>query len=173
MPGSVVELLLEDLSQVGASVRDTGVSGRYHIPIHEGIPRKILETCQAQFSPTLDGQSLVRSNTDAHLFSDESAALLALECILGERADWYSTISTAVSELNKSRANAFILSFGTDAVPQSVARSFPVVKSTMIADQVNGVVNPEIPALAPDAAASIVQGYPKDAIAVIGMGCRF
>lgn len=173
VPASVVEHLLEDLSQVGASVRDTGVSGRYHIPIHEGVARRILAICQAQFNPTLDGQSLVRSNTDAHLFSGDNTALLALECILGERADWYSTISTAASALNKTRANPFILSFGNDAVPQSVAKSFPVVKSTMIADRINGIVESEMPARALDPRASVVQGYPEDAIAIIGMGCRF
>lgn len=173
VPASVVEHLLEDLSQAGASVRDTGVSGRYHIPIYEGIPQKILETSQVQFSPTLDGQSLVRSNTDARLFSDENTALLALECILGERADWYSTITIAASALTKNHANPFILSFGNDAVPQSVAKSFPVVKSTPIADRVNGIIEPEMPALAPSPEASVVQGYPKDAIAIIGMGCRF
>lgn len=172
-PASVVEHLLEDLSQVGASVRDTGVSGRYHIPIHEGVARRILAVCQAQFSPILDGQSLVRSNTDAHLFSGDNTALLALEGILGERADWYSTISTAASALNKTRANPFILSFGNDAVPQSVAKSFPVVKSTMIADRINGIVESELPARALDPRASVVQGYPEDAIAIIGMGCRF
>nr|WBO01276.1 putative type I non-reducing polyketide synthase [Cladonia uncialis] len=173
VPASVMEHLIEDLSQIGASLRDTGVSGRYHVAIHEGIPQKILETCQAQFSPTINGQPLVRSNTDAHLFSGEDIALLALECILGERADWYSTISTAASALNQISANPFILSIGTDPVPQSVARSFPVVKATMIADRVNGIVEPEIPALAPDPFGSVSQGYPKDAIAIIGMGCRF
>lgn len=173
VPASVLENLLEDLSRVGATVRDSGVSGRYHVPIHKGIPQKILEICQAQFSPALDGQPLVRSNTDAHLFSDENTALLALECILGERADWYSTISTAASALNKSHADHFILSFGNDAVPQSVARTFPVIKSTMVADRVNSIVEPEMPALAPDPEAPLVQGYPNDAIAIIGMGCRF
>ena len=173
MPASAVEQLLKDLSQMGASVRDTGVSGRYHIPIHDGIAKKILESCQTQFSPTLDGQSLVRSNTNADFFSSENTAMSALECILGERADWYSTISAAASTLNELPAKSFILSFGNDAVPQSVARSFPVVKSTMVADRVNGVVEPENHALLPDSEASAVQGYPKDAIAIIGMGCRF
>ena len=173
VPASALEHLLEDLSKVGASVRDTGVSGRYHIPIHEGIPQRILETCHAHFSPTLDGKSLVRSNTDAHLFSDENTALLALECILGERADWYSTISTAASALNRILANPFILSFGNDAIPQSVVRSFPVIKSTTTADRVSGIVEAVMPALASDPEALVDQGYPKDAIAIIGMGCRF
>ncbi|CAD6593414.1 MAG: hypothetical protein ASARMPRED_007502 [Alectoria sarmentosa] len=173
VPASVVERLLEDLSQIGAPVRDTGVSGRYHVAIHEGIPRKILKTCQGHFSPILNGHSLVRSNTDAHLFSDEDTALLALECILGERADWYSTLSTAASALTQISANPFILSIGTDAVPQSVAKSFPVVKATMTADRFNGILESATNSPALDPVASFVQGYPKDAIAIIGMGCRF
>lgn len=167
-PASVVERLLEDMVQVGASVRDTGVSGRYHIVVHEGIPQRILKACRAHFSPTLDGHSLVRSNTDAHLFCGEDTALLALECILKERADWYSTMSTAVSALNQIGTNPFILSIGTDSVPQSIARNFSIVKATMI----NGTVEAETPALGSDPTASLVQGYPTDAIAIIGMSCK-
>ncbi|KAI4123893.1 MAG: hypothetical protein LQ338_005067 [Usnochroma carphineum] len=171
-PASAMEHLLEDLSQIGASVRDTGVSGRYHVGIHGGVPQKILKACQAHFSPIFDGQSLVRSNTDTRLFSDEDTALLALESILEERADWYSTMSTAASALNQNNAYPFILSIGTDAVPLSVARSFPVVKATMIADRVNGLVDSAT--LAPPLPEEpVLQGYPKDAIAIIGMGCRF
>nr|ASU91371.1 non-reducing polyketide synthase [Nephromopsis pallescens] len=167
-----MEHLLEELSRVGASVLDIGVSGRYHAAIHKGNSQKILKTCQAHFSPTLDGHPLVRSNTDAHLFSDEDTALLALECILGERADWYSTMSAAASALDQINADPFILSIGIDAVPQSVARSFPVVKAAMVADR-DVVLEPEIPALAPDPVPSAADGYPEDAIAIIGMGCRF
>lgn len=172
VPSSALEHLVGDLSQAGAFVRDTGISGRYHAARHERKPQRILKICQAHFNPTRNGHSLVRSNTDAHFFSDEDAAPLALECILRERADWYSTISTAASALNQISANAFILSIGTDAVPQSVARSFSVVRTTMLADGVNDIVVPKPPAIAPDPVASVVQGYPKDAIAIIGMGCR-
>ena len=171
VPASAMEHLRKDLSQLGAAVLDTGVSGRYHYAIHEGVPQKILRACQAHFSPTVDGHSLVRSNTDAHLFSDENTALLALECILGERADWYSTMATAASALNQINPKPFILSIGTDAVPQSVARNFPVVKATAITDRVSSIA--ETPSFSPDTVASDVQGYPEDAIAIIGMGCRF
>jgi len=173
VPASVVDDVLEDLSQIGASVCDTGVSGRYHAAIHEGISQKILKACRAHFNPTLDGHFLVRSNTDAHLFSGEDTALLALECILGERADWYSTMTSATSALNQISTNPFILSIGTDAVPQSVGRSFSVVKATMTADRTDGIIESELHALAPDPVASVVQEYPKDAIAIIGMGFRF
>lgn len=173
VPACVVEHLLEELSQAGASVRDIGVSGRYHVAIHEGAHRKILKACKAHFSPTYNGHALVRSNTDAHLFSDDGSALLALECILSERADWHSTMSSATSSLNQNNANPFILSIGTDAVPATVARTFPVVKATMNANGANGIVKPATLTRVPDPVASVAQGYPQDAIAIIGMGCRF
>ena len=171
MPASGVVHLLEDLSEVGASVRDTGVSGRYHVAVHQGVPQEILQTCQASYSPALDGRGLVRSNTDAHLFSDEDTALLALECILGERADWFSTISTAASSLKQNSTNPSILSIGMDAVPQSIARTLPVIKSSTIAEGVDSSISSKTSAAAPTKIS--MQGYPEDAIAIIGMGCRF
>ena len=169
MPASVVDQLLEDLSQIGAAVRDTGVCGRYHTALHKGIPANILKILQGNFCSTLNGHSLVRSNTDAHLFSGGEITLLALKCILEERADWYSTISTASSALNPVSGKCSILSIGADAVPQSVSRSFSIAKVTMIADR---DIYPEKSTPVPDATVS-VQGYPKDSIAIIGMSCRF
>ena len=173
MPKSSAQPLLEDLSQSGVLVRDTGISGRYHLAIHNELPLRILKTCQVQFRPIHDGQSLVRSNADAHLFSNKDTALSALENILGERSNWYSTISTATASMNLNRNNPFILSFGIDAVPQSIAKSFPVVKSTLTADATEWSVGPRVRALELDSNAQVAQGYPEDAIAIIGMGCRF
>lgn len=104
---------------------------------------------------------------------DHSPALLALESILGERADWYSTIFIAASALGRASSNAFILSIGTDAVPQSIARSFPVVKPMVMFDQVIGTVDPRTSPLAPGSETSVPQEYPEDAIAIVGMACRF
>ncbi|KAL9604332.1 MAG: hypothetical protein Q9179_001888, partial [Wetmoreana sp. 5 TL-2023] len=173
VPASGMERLLEDLLKASTLVRDTGISGRCHITTYKGASRKILEACPAHFRPTLDDHALVRSNTDTQLMCGEDTALFALESILEERADWYSTMSIAASALNQISPRPFILSIGTDAVPQSVAKSFPVVKSSIIANRVAGNTESETPALAPGHETAIVQGYPEDAIAVIGMACRF
>lgn len=172
-PVCEVKNLLTDLSQVGASALDTGVSGRYHVAIHEGIPQRILATCPAYFNPIHEGQQLVRSNTDASLLSNERSALIALECILEQRADWYGTMSTSSSVLSDISGEPFILSIGTDAVPQSVSRGFPVVRATMIANPTNNLLDSETPEFIPDNPESGMQGYPEDAIAIIGMSCRF
>ena len=172
MPASVVEHFLEDLSEIGASARNIDISGRYHAAVHVGIPQKILVACQANFSPNLDSHCLVRSNTDGHLLSDDDAALSALKCILGERADWYHTMSTAASSLNQMSSKTFVLSIGTDVVPQSVVKSLSVVKAAIVTDQMNE--KPISGTTAPsENRAPAVEGYPKDSIAIVGMGCRF
>ncbi|KAL6718201.1 hypothetical protein ACLMJK_004289 [Lecanora helva] len=173
VPASIADRLLQELSQVGASTRDTGVSGRYHVAAYEGIPRKILEICRSQCSPDLHGHSLVRSNTDAHLFSGEDSALLALGSIMEERADWYSTISTAASTLHEVIEDPAILCIGTDAIPQSVAKKFRIVKPSVVTNQINQLVMQETPALGEDPTSSILKQFPKEAIAVIGMSCKF
>ena len=173
MPASAASRFIEDLTKIGASARDIGVSGRYHSAIHAGTPQKILMACQAHFSPSYEGHPLVRSNTDAHLLVEDEAALSALECILGERADWYRTMSTVTSALDKTDPECFVLSIGSDAVPQSIARTFPIVKATMIFDHMNDTTKPKMPAFASGSTASAINGYPKDSIAIIGMGCRF
>lgn len=167
-PAKGVDRLLAELKELGASSIDTGVSGRYHSLIHEGKAQTILNVCQARFAPNANGQALVRSNTDSSFFSDENAALKALECILRERADWFTTISEAASALKNAGSNPFILSIGADAIPQSVARTVPVVKARMINE--SDAVQDEAPS--PDRSDAI-DGYPKDAIAIIGMAGRF
>ena len=173
VPAFATEHLLEDLQRLNASVRDTGISGRYHTATHRGTPQKILEICPAHFSPTWDEHPLVRSNTDAGLMFGRDSALLALECILIERADWHSTMCIASMALSRISPAPFILFIGTDSVPQSVARSFVVERPPMMADHFVSDVGPKSPASTPDHWTKMTRGYPENAIAVIGMACRF
>lgn len=152
---------------------DTGLFGRYHASIHKDVPDKILDACHERFSPRFGDQYLVRSNTDGQILPSENAALVALQCILVDHANWYSTISTAASNLTKVPGSPFILSIGTDAVPQSVTRSFPVAKVTTIVPNVNGMSEAATSALRPGPERPTDDRYPDDAIAVIGMACRF
>ena len=156
-------------------MRDIGVSGRYHIDHHHEIPLQILQACQAHFETSLNGHDLVRSNTDAQLFSDRNVVHSALKCILVERADWYSTMSTATSALNHSSENPFIFSIGTDAVPQSIAKRYAVMKGTTISpDRASAMEGSETPTSVQELVATAgVPKYPADAIAILGMGCRF
>ena len=109
----------------------------------------------------------MRSNADASPLADDKAAQSALECILVERVNWYSTISMAAEALIQTKQNGFALSIGTDALPHSVARTIPVIKAKRFATQV------EENSYAAEEAENSVPGYPKDAIAIIGMAGRF
>ena len=154
------------LSECGASVLDTGVSGRYHAPAYEGVPEKILAVCPVQYKPEFEGQSLVRSNADGDFISVENATLSMLKCILTEPADWFATMSNASSRLQAQNPSSFILSFGTDAVPKSIGRTHGVRKAPFGTE---GTAEPESSTLK----ARQLEGYPEDAIAIIGMSGRF
>ena len=162
----MVERLLEELTQIGASVRDTGVSGRFHNALFQGIPHKILESCQANYNPSFNGNCLVRSNTNAESFPHGDTALLALESVLVERAEWYRTMSAATSLMTtQTSTEPFILSIGNDPVPSSISKVFPVVKPIFLTDQNIQKLKTTAP--------SVMPGYPEDAIAIIGMGCKW
>ena len=146
---------------------DAGVSGQYHAAIHQGTAEKIMNICHPVFTPSFEGKPLVRSNTDASPFADDKAALSALECILVERADWYSTISTSAGALLQANQHSFALSIGTDAIPPSIAKTIPVVKAKRFVAQLDDTP------YAANATEISASGYPKDAIAIIGMAGRF
>jgi malonyl CoA-acyl carrier protein transacylase len=124
---------------MNTSFIDAGVSIQYHAAIHHGTAEKILNVCNPVFAPSLRGKPLVRSNTDASPLSDDKAAQSALECILVERVDWYSTVSTAADALIQTKPNTFALSIGTDAIPHSVARTIPVVRAKRFVAQVDNI----------------------------------
>ncbi|OCL03381.1 hypothetical protein AOQ84DRAFT_392308 [Glonium stellatum] len=172
-PTSAVTTLRQHLSSTGISVLDIGLSGRYHASVHKDVPAKILDVCHERFSPRFGNQHLVRSNTNGQIIPSDNAVLVALQCILVDHADWYSTISTAASILTQVPGNPFILSIGTDAVPQSVARSFPVIKVTAIGSKANDMFEAAITAFRPGPGSPVDGRYPENAIAIIGMACKF
>lgn len=161
--------LLSDLLQHGVSCLETGLQGRYHAGVHKGVPEKIMNACRGRLHPRFGEQRLVRSNIDARFLSHKEAIETALESILVRQADWHAVISTSTSELGKSAEHAnLILSIGTDAIPLSIAREFPVIKTkatTTAAFQARLGGNPE--GLVNDVC------YPDHAVAVIGMACKF
>jgi acyl transferase domain-containing protein/SAM-dependent methyltransferase len=165
-----VTLLCQDLSDNGVSVLDTGFFGRYHSSSHKDVPDKILAACHELFSPRFANQNLVRSNTDGKIIPSENAAGVILQCILVDHANWFSTISSAVSALPQSLGSSFILSIGTDAVPQSISKRFPVAKIATIVPKDTDVSKLVPSDIKPDPKKPF---YPDHAIAVIGMACKF
>ncbi|KAL2130202.1 hypothetical protein VTI74DRAFT_6769 [Chaetomium olivicolor] len=159
--------LRSDFSQHGVSSLDTGLRGRYHAGVHKDVPAKIVKACQGRLHPRFGEQHLVRSNIDARVISHEEAVETALESILVRPANWYLAISTSTSELNKLAGNSnLILSIGTDAIPQSIAREFPVIKT-------KATVSSKTSLEGSSEEATNDVSYPDHAVAVIGMACKF
>lgn len=124
-------------------------------------------------SPRFGDQELVWSNTDAKPLPRDNAIHTALQSILIDQANWHLTISRAASMLTKISGNPSILAVGVDAIPQSIGKSFPVikVKSIMLkTEDISRRPNP-LPGSTPEEPAN--DPYPEDAIAVIGMSCKF
>lgn len=164
--------LCQDLLIDGTSALDTGLCGRYHASIHRDVPNKILAACNS-FVPHFGDQYLVRSNTDGQILPKENTALVILQCVLVDCANWYSTISTAASSLNEVPGKPFMLSIGTDAIPQSITRSFQVAKVTTNVKKINGMSESAISPEGLHHEGLIDNRYLNNAIAVVGMACKF
>ncbi|KAI0016488.1 hypothetical protein F4780DRAFT_772859 [Xylariomycetidae sp. FL0641] len=175
-PTESVRLVQQDLTtRPGFSVKETGLGGRYHTRVHADVPAKILTACRDLLHDRFGSQpSLVRSNTDARpIVACENAARVALDSILTFVSDWYLTISSSASALDRTEGSPLILAIGANAIPASVSRRFPVVKVREILtessrDDLNGISAPR-----PAPSRPLDDVYPEDAIAVVGMACKF
>ncbi|OKL59537.1 hypothetical protein UA08_04992 [Talaromyces atroroseus] len=169
-----ITALQQGLSTHGVSVLDTGISGRYHVNIHTEAETKILNACQGRINPRFGDQKLVRSNANGEIIPHEEAVWVALHSILTVQADWYHTICTATPALFDDPGNSFILSIGADAIPQSVARRFSVVKTrAMLTSKVDHYCDTSISGILPPQENGTDGKYPEHAVAVIGMSCKF
>jgi hypothetical protein len=119
------------------------------------------------FAPSRRKKLLVRSNTNVSPLTDDKAVQSALECILVERADWYSTIYTAANSLIQTKPNPVALSIGIDAIPHSVAKIIRVVKVKRSVAQDCDF------SYATKTAGKSALRYPENAVAIIGMAGRF
>ncbi|EXJ93208.1 hypothetical protein A1O3_01765 [Capronia epimyces CBS 606.96] len=169
---SVVDSLRTELLGHGLSVLDTGHRGRYHSDANRDVPQKILDVVQKHIVAGFGGHGLVRSNTNGEVLADEDGILAVLRSILVERANWYSTISKAADLLTSTPKSPFILAIGAVAVPLSIARSF-VVTRIAIGSAHSGLSKEGTIFTSPPGAEAAPNRYPNNAVAVIGMSCKF
>ena len=118
-------------------------------------------------------QSLVRSNTDGQVIPKDDAALVTLRSIMVDRANWYLAISSAASSLYQPHGRPFILSIGADAIPQSISKTVKVVKAPTTVVQLNSMALSEANVSQLGFQLPPTLRYPENAIAVIGMSCKF
>ncbi|KAI3339589.1 hypothetical protein F4824DRAFT_455895 [Ustulina deusta] len=170
-PTVTAAMLQQNLSRLGVSFLDIGLSGRYHTSIHADVPLKIIEACQGRLDPRFGSKELVRSNFDGQLIPSHGAVRNVLESILVHHANWYLTISTSAQSLSKTPGHSFVLSIGGDTSTQSITKAHQIVriKTIISADSFR-----DLPFKAASCTSkSVNEIYPADAVAVIGMACKF
>ncbi|KAI5917195.1 hypothetical protein F4810DRAFT_718129 [Camillea tinctor] len=172
-PISIVRILQQDLKRRGISALETSVNGRYHSGIHAKLPAKIIEICEGLLDPRFGRQTLVRSNTDACVIPYQDAIHVALNSILSSHSNWHLTISSSANALYNKNGDPFILSIGLDAIPPSVMKTFHVVKLCTLIPKLKGIPN-NLASASAQISENLSNGsYSENAVAVIGMSCRF
>ena len=179
--------LSQELSEEGMSVIRTGLEGRYHSPKNEDSVNRIMELSESQHGLCLpDARDLltpVRSNTTSQIITQGSLNQQTLHCIIHELANWHATFFAAASHLGQS-GDDLILSFGTTkSIPSSFAKQLSSnIIEAKIVEARSWALSPRktfgdrfipssVKSLSPPASKNSL--YDENAIAVIGMACKF
>ena len=170
------------LSEEGMSVMPIGLEGRYHSSTNEDSASRVLAFCGSHpglsFPHAQDLLVPVRSNATSQIIIEGSLNEHAVECIMLELSNWRNAISGAVSDLTPSEDN-LIMGFGTTkSIPSSLAKQpgLTVIESKfwgLSPRKVSFQRSIQSPAKGTD---SLIQNrglYGDNAIAVVGMACKF
>ena len=165
------------------TVKSTGLEGRYHSAIHREAVLKISALCNSRLDlqfPTADNlQVPVRSNTDAQVITQGVLHEHALLSILVDLANWHLTITAAASQLINTKSQT-VVSFGlVESIPSSVVREsgLKVIKMKTLnlfpSKLIGSESAPSSGAITPAFSSAQDGPYGDNAIAVVGMACKF
>ena len=179
--------MMDELTQRRFIVQPTSLEGRLHCPELETSVAKLTKLCESERDlclPCADElQAPVRSTSNARDITEGYLHDVAFRLILSERADWHLTVASAVYQSSLPYGNLSAIFLGLDDVfPSSIAREIGLRatnlgKVSLFADGSNLSTFLEIvkPAHEERGAEVFPQSaqYSDDAIAIVGMGCRF
>nr|ALQ32819.1 putative polyketide synthase [Fusarium dlaminii] len=165
-PKSDAMSLRRDLEETGAVVKQIDLQGRYHHQGHDAVLQRLTDLCASlpmlQFPQASHPLVPLRWNHSGQVVTDQTPLHeVALQCILVKRADWYTTMTKAVTDMAQRTATsadskALVLALGpVDCIPRSVFAITP------------------LQVVRPMANAAFHHSYPDDSIAIIGVSCRF
>ncbi len=156
------------------------IGGRFHSKGMHGAVSKINELCTSdrdlQFPPAQRTLVPIRSNVDSLIVSEGSLHSLALKSILTETSHWYATLTAAIIPIKS--ASVVVLGIA-DAIPRTIVRSHgcTVVNVSSLPLTDHEPTSPSLTHIDP-AAQSLayptpLSKYPANAIAIVGMACKF
>ena len=157
------------------------LSGRFHSTIHRKSVERIMQLSisnpDLRFPAFKDLLAPVRANNDANLNPEISLHQVALEGILTELANWHLTVSGAVSQTIQSKTPT-IMQFGlVDSVPSILVREHGLKVTRYGTKSLSSgfLSSPPMPSsgIATPAVVPKDGSYTGNAIAVVGMACKF
>ena len=181
IPKSQQASFIGDLSMYGLLVRPIGIEGQFHSSAHERALNKVINFCQSNtWAGLFCAESLqvpLRSNFDAKVISEGSLYETAAATLLTKVSDWYSVVKAAAGKVSSNDATGVVVFGLSDCIPASVLHDCSLniarmnsSKRSAIAEQ-SITLNEEAPSK--DGEDTPDERIPQDAIAIIGMGCKY
>ena len=177
-----IAALSQDLSKEGMSVLPIGLEGRYHSSANKDGAERILTLCDSQPGLSFpDPRGLlvpVMSNATSQVIKEGSLTQHALQCIMYKPADWHGAFSAAASSLPTTEGKV-IIGFGTT---KSIPSSFVKRSKVKVVEAKFWNLLPRrafgdrfLPSAAKNAdlPTPTKSLYGDNAIAVVGMACKF
>jgi hypothetical protein len=184
VPDSDASSLTHRLAERGVIAKPLSLAGRFHSSVHEGAVEsaKTLSMSNAGLRFPTNCQPLVplRANSNAGLVTEGSLHEIALKSILTEQSNWNLTITSSIASLEGKDSRHVLMVGLIDGISRSMLKesnlqatylrgSNASISGNSLTD--DATVNAET--AQPSLSESSDYTYPDDAVAIIGMGCRF
>ena len=167
----------------GMTAKAISLSGRFHSSAHEGAVESIKKLCECHSSlqfPT-NSRPLVplRSNLDGETVRGYLKET-ALRSILVDLSDWHKTIRTSIAQLSQKQGHFALMVGPIDCIPRPILKESTLeivnIRNLKVSAPIHGRID-TVPVNAGTAHSPKYgypgYSYPDNAIAIVGMGCRF
>ena len=185
VPKSQTIAIAHNLSQCGYSVTAIGLQGRFHSSDLKDSRQILFEFCklypELQLPDATRLSSSLISNIDGLKITEGVLHEIAIKSLLTEVADWSSTMTTAIERLSTAGKLDVVIAGTVNCVPRALIKEFNlgVIKlaesSISVGSQLEDSFGTPVSngSFAESSMPSTVTQYSNNAVAVIGMACRF
>jgi acyl transferase domain-containing protein len=174
-PSQDMDRLIQKLSSLRYSTKPVSVSGKFHSSDNKDIAQRLVRLCHSHLNHQLpDASKLlvpVFSNRDGGMLLQQPTQNLAIESVLVQLCNWRAVLATATARLVPTET-PLVIRFGpVDCVPAAVIRN---ANATVVQPPVSTLVVGSSPSsLSMSVEPATRPGSRDDAIAVVGLGCKF